>query len=897
MGVDTGIDTLNFSKVTTTGVTVDLNAQTFSGTGIGGSASGFEILIGTGKDDVLSGLSSSASTIDGGAGNDIITGGTGADKLIGGAGVNTLNYSTDTADGTGVSIDLRTQATFDARYSVVIPAGKTLANFQQHGGGAEGDLISGFANVVGSADNDTITGDKNNNVIEGGAGADTLIGGLGVNTVSYASSAGRVFVDLSTSTAQDSSHTFNVFTDGSTSNNDAAGDQLTGFVNVIGSAFSDEMVGNSKANILKGGDDADYFIGARLDTITHLLDTSGAGADTFDGGNGFDRADYSAETAGITITLGKNGVAAKVTGGSANGAAGDTLINIEGVIGGSGNDALTGNTFQHDLSGGDGNDTIYAFASSSSSYSGDAGSDTLNFSKLTTGVTVDFSAGHSSASAAGFSASVFFFEVAVGTAFADSITSDDNQGMTIDGGAGDDFLFGGAGHDILIGGLGNDTFDDFGFDGVGDDFIGGAGVDTVYYSGIGAITVDLSKQFNADAKGMIVATPGAIVASGGLAQGDRLSGIENVTGGDAADTITGDKNANMIQGGAGADLLIGGLGIDTVSYDLSNGPVVVDLTKQGTSTATGAANPGTATAQSGGSGDDVGDNLYGFENVTGSFFYGDTLIGNAGANILMGSGGNDTLIGGAGADTLNGGADFDIVDYSAITKNITLTLASGSATSAAVVSAGSDANGDKLIGIERVDAGSGADNLTGNDQQHTFLGGDGNDILTGGGGSSQLFGDAGDDIIYASVGAVEHYEGGAGGETKGDTLNFTKITAFGVNADLFSGNFNGINTSAIGTGTASGFEILIGTSKDDILRAGGGAIVDGGAGNDVIEGNGALIKMIGGAGIDTLSYAHETSDVTVSLAKQVTFGANYSFTPPVGKNHQRFLCGHARERD
>ena len=53
---------------------------------------------------------------------------------------------------------------------------------------------------------------------------------------------------------------------------------------------------------------------------------------------------------------------------------------------------------------------------------------------------------------------------------------------------------------------------------------------------------------------------GASTASGGDAEGDTLSGIENITGSAQADTLTGDGNANTLDGDGGDDTLIGGAG-------------------------------------------------------------------------------------------------------------------------------------------------------------------------------------------------------------------------------------------------------------------------------------------------------------------------------------------------
>jgi Ca2+-binding RTX toxin-like protein len=82
---------------------------------------------------------------------------------------------------------------------------------------------------------------------------------------------------------------------------------------------------------------------------------------------------------------------------------------------------------------------------------------------------------------------------------------------------------------------------------------GGTGDDTVDFSGSTAgVRVDLGVALNA--------VPGL----GGYAQGDLISGVENVVGSDFADTLVGDAGDNRLEGGAGDDVLEGGGGADTV---------------------------------------------------------------------------------------------------------------------------------------------------------------------------------------------------------------------------------------------------------------------------------------------------------------------------------------------
>ena len=125
---------------------------------------------------------------------------------------------------------------------------------------------------------------------------------------------------------------------------------------------------------------------------------------------------------------------------------------------------------------------------------------------------------------------------------------------------------------MLIGGAGADAL------------TGGAGIDTASYAtSTVAVTANLT-------------TP---ASNTGDAAGDTYSGIENLTGGSAADTLTGDANANVLSGGAGndslsggngndvliggagADALNGGANIDTASYATAAAGVVANLSARG----------------------------------------------------------------------------------------------------------------------------------------------------------------------------------------------------------------------------------------------------------------------------------------------------------------------------
>ncbi|WP_052119841.1 S8 family serine peptidase [Inquilinus limosus] len=233
------------------------------------------------------------------------------------------------------------------------------------------------------------------------------------------------------------------------------------------------------------------------------------------------------------------------------------------------------------------------------------GVDTINGAALTGNAVIDLLAG--TATIAGRA-----IAFAAGTAIENAITGDGNDQLT--GGAGVNHLTGGRGDDVLRGGAGADVLD------------GGIGKDLVsyYYSAIG-VTVSLAGG----------------AGSGGDAQGDTYSGIENINGSMGADSLTGNGGANtlnglagddILRGGAGGDVLQGDVGSDTASYYSSSIGIVANL-----ATGTGSG------------GDAQGDTYSGIENLNGSKG-ADTLIGNSGVNILNGLGGKDVLTGGAGAD-------------------------------------------------------------------------------------------------------------------------------------------------------------------------------------------------------------------------------------------------------
>ncbi|VAW23184.1 hypothetical protein MNBD_ALPHA11-292, partial [hydrothermal vent metagenome] len=291
----------------------------------------------------------------------------------------------------------------------------------------------------------------------------------------------------------------------------------------------------------------------------------------------------------------------------------------------------------------------------------------------------------------------------------------------------------GAGNDEIYAATGADQID------------GGGGEDLVSYSvSSAAVDVDL----------------GANTASGGYAEGDVLSNIENLEGSRFDDNLVGNADDNILTGLAGADQIDGGAGTDTANYFASDEGVTVSLV---TGLGTG--------------GDAQGDQLSNIENLIGSEF-DDQLIGDAGINRIDGGDGDDIIAGSVGADELIGGDGVDILDYSTSAAAINVNLATQSGT-------GGDATGDNFSGFEGITGTAFDDVLVGDGNDNRLQGGDGNDNLTGGAGADSLIGGDGDDNLTGGSGADE-IDGGDGV----DTAIYSASSA-GVSVSLATGVGNG----------------------------------------------------------------------------------------------------------
>lgn len=337
--------------------------------------------------------------------------------------------------------------------------------------------------------------------------------------------------------------------------------------------------------------------------------------------------------------------------------------------------------------------------------------------------------------------------------------------------AGDDTITGSIFDDTLFGGLGADLID------------GSLGIDSVSYaSSLTGVVVSLANGFGAR----------------GEAEGDVLTGIENLTGSVFADTLVGDANNNVLDGGDGNDVLIGGVGGDTLI-----GALGTDTASYATALTSIVADLGMGIGLAG---DSAGDAFVSIENLTGSTL-SDTLLGDSGANRLQGLAGDDGLAGNDGNDTLIG-----------------------------------DAGMDTLFGND------GNDLLQGGADGDTLQGGAGNDRLVGGTGADQMEGGAGNDTF--EVDDINDTVVELSGEGTDRVTSFLTSYTLTDNVEVLV-----LGAGALG-GTGNDFANTIkGNALDNVLS--GGADVDtlqGFDGADTLIGGAGNDRLYGGDGNDTFVF-------------------------------------------
>jgi Ca2+-binding RTX toxin-like protein len=636
--------------------------------------------------------------------------------------------------------------------------------------------------------------------------------------------------------------------------------------NVAFANGSSLLIGTSASETLSGGSGNDQLVGkSGNDTLQ-----GGAGDDLLDGGAGSaDHADYSTTHSSLSVNLAT---------GLASGAAGnDTLIGIERVSAGWGDDVLIGS---------DGVFEIFAPSGGDDTIDGGVGGDGVDYSSSKFWpVAIDLAAGWVSwdNTLDSFIDTLVDIDYFIGTPNADHYDALGWTGVIDETGALDPA----------------NTFEPLG----GNDTIIGNGFTLLAYDrATGPVTVFV----NYDGGGSV---------SGGASVGtDRFSEIRGVRGSRFSDTMSGsvpnelpsphagdesfEGHADYFEGGAGNDVIFGGHKFDTVSYAndgavsvgvvvrLAAGTVVGDPLRTGTDRISSIESvQGTAL-----------DDYY---DARGFSVQEHPTAPLRTANQFEGLAGNDRIIG--NGDTR--------LDYARASEAVVVDLALGTVTGGASVGmdrvsgVGSlaatafddtllgSASGDSLAGAAGDDALSGAagnDTLWGDAGHDTVDGGDGDDRLSGGEGDDLLLGGAGDDALNAGTGS-DTLVGGPGN----DTLGLAGAAVLIENAD------EGIDTFVTVSSTVlpQHFEnlTLVGSADANATGDDGDNVLTGNSAGNVLDGRRGADTLIGGAGNDT--YVFDAGDTIIDSAGSdlALSGASF-FALPSGLEHVTLGAGAGNAR-
>ncbi|MEB2854343.1 calcium-binding protein [Pseudomonas atacamensis] len=683
---------------------------------------GADTLVGTGGDDEISGL----------GGNDLIKGSAGADKIDGGDGTaDVVDYS---ASAQAINID--------------------LSGLASTGGDAQGDILTNIEKIIGTTFNDTFTAQKGGATFEGGAGNDVYILNNGGTVIEQAgggddevrSNFGQIYlsanVERLTYTGSGNfigwgNASDNILT-GSVGNDllygGAGADQFIGGAGIDTASYGDSTLGVSIN--LKTGVNSGIAAG---DTYTDIEVIKGSGANdifiadnrvfAFDGSGGTaDVVDYSTSAEAINVDIRSGGAGRAGIGGDAQG---DTLLNIEKVIGTAFNDTFNVDGAAATFEGGAGNDVYVVNGGGGTVIEQVGGGDDevrSNFGQIYLSANVERLTYTGSGNFIGWG------------------NASDN---VISGGAGNDLFYGGAGADQFIGGAGIDTvsyndssvgvsidlktglnsgiatgdnyvgIEAFKGSGFNDIFIGASagiafdglgGFDMVSYENSdGAVSIDLKSSVNS-----------------GDAIGDTYTSIEFFQGSSFDDVLSGTAFGDNLIGGTGADRIDGREGHDVAWYVNSAAGVTVNLQTN--------INQG---------GDAQGDILLNIERVIGSQF-NDTLTGTTAVDFLEGFSGSDIIYGGDGADYIYGGLAslMGPLVSQGIDTGAQADILFGGAGNDFILTAAND-TGSRAYGE------AGIDTITVN---HGIAdGGEGDDLLTGTGLGFSLFGGVGNDRLVLNA--------------------------------------------------------------------------------------------------------------------------------------------------
>ena len=256
----------------------------------------------------------------------------------------------------------------------------------------------------------------------------------------------------------------------------------------------------------------------------------------------------------------------------------------------------------------------------------------------------------------------------------------------------------------------------------------------------------------------------------------------------------------------------------------------------------------------------------------------DRILGQGGSDALLGQGGDDwidggddsdVLQGGLGRDTLKGGEGNDAIygsssggfelNANAPTRQHPILLGAGN--NWFYEAEGVDGDGFQqryLSGFVQRDqqAGDAGNLIDGGNGDDFIAAGSGADIVDGGAGSDDILGMGGNDILFGGAERDRIY---GDGPAAAGANSVVKTAAESHGYDVIDGGAG--NDLLLGQGKddivlgGSGDDVLYGDDRDDTntpLTEHGNDYLDGGAGEDTLHGNRGDDRLIGGADKDLL---------------------------------------------
>ncbi|GAB5387844.1 MAG: hypothetical protein Alpg2KO_08120 [Alphaproteobacteria bacterium] len=780
-----------------------------------GDATGTNHLTGSYSDDVLNG-GAGTDLLQGGAGDDVLLPGEGAGHLDGGDGDDAVSFA---AVGAGVSID-------------TLSGDADVNGLRVTFGSIENWILTEFDDVIhGGAELNSVSAGSGDDVIFDQGGINTYDGGDGFDEIDYSAALRGIAVDLSQGTIRVGAET----------------DAVSRIERVVASGYDDTLSGSVMADSLDGADGDDTFVatggddwfvgGVGFDTASYahwghgivfdqstgivnktggsdqILDVEamiGSDADdvfsliaqmVVDGGEGVDVVDLTSALTGVTVVLDGTGL---------------SLSNVEEVLGTNFGDhielddvgvRIVSGTGDDSLFGGAGED-VFVLNGGDDSIVGGLGFDTVDYSHITSDITVDLSVGSGSWGA--FTSSFDLVERVLGGSGNDLLIGSTEREV-FGGGGGDDVIVSGTINDEVNGGAGVDVLDLtrhlVGVDldamlvtdieriigshhndylPVLDRIVEGSLGDDLYLldDPTGVVIEQVDEGFDVLVAYVSFDLPTHVEV--GLVADDAQSAL--TLNGSAGDDVLSALNfdyaptfVHLLHGGGGNDTFIatssadldGGLGVDTVTFEPGPAGAILDLdlgivgydefelrTLANVENAIGSGFDDELIG-------DQADNV--FEGLEGN----DVLAGLEGDDDLFGGAGDDILMGGLGNDLLDGGLGVDTASFDFQSLVVFADLVLGTAqigvdldTLIAVENleggiADDDLRGD--VGANALSGLEGHDTLYGREGEDSLIGGLGDDTLDGGDHADSLFGGEGDDLLLGAAGG-DHLNGGVGSD-------------------------------------------------------------------------------------------------------------------------------------